>query len=115
MLDQSNNLNYYFFGCAVISDLCLFQKIVFVNFCFKISKNLMLSLIDKLTTTIQILVLVIINLTLVMSLWCSIDKESFSLFMCGTLRNLQMLLRYLSEIVTPTFKDGTSGCGGHGG
>ena len=50
MLDQLNNLNYYFFGCVVIADLYLFQEIVLLNPCFIFSESLMLSLIDKVTT-----------------------------------------------------------------
>ena len=50
MLDQSDNLNYYVFGCAVISDLYLFQEIVLLNPCFIFSKNLILPLIDKVKT-----------------------------------------------------------------
>ena len=38
------------FGCVVISDLYLFQEIVLLNPCFISSKNLILSLIDKVTT-----------------------------------------------------------------
>ena len=39
MLDQSDNLNDFFFGCAVISDLYLFQEIVLLNSCLIFSKN----------------------------------------------------------------------------
>ena len=49
MLDQSDNLNYCFFVCVVISDLYLFQEIIFLNRFFMFSKNLILSLIDKET------------------------------------------------------------------
>ena len=49
MLDQSDNLSF-FFGCVVISELYLFQEIVLLNPCFIVSKNLILSLIDKVTT-----------------------------------------------------------------
>ena len=49
MLDQLDNLTYCFFGCAIISDLYLFQNIVLLNPCFIFSKNLILSLIDKVT------------------------------------------------------------------
>ena len=50
MLDQSDNLNHCFFGCAVISDLYLLQEIVLINLYFIISKNLILSIIDKVKT-----------------------------------------------------------------
>ena len=46
MQDQSNNLNY----CVVISALYLFQEIAILNPCFIFSKNLILSLIEKVTT-----------------------------------------------------------------
>ena len=48
MSDQSDNL--LLFGCVVISDLYLFQEIVVLNPCFIFSKNVILSLIDKVTT-----------------------------------------------------------------
>ena len=48
-----------FFGFVVISDPYLFKEIL--NHCFKFSKNLMLLFIAKVTTEIQILVLVILN------------------------------------------------------
>ena len=50
MLDQSDNLNYCFFVCVIISDLYLFQEIVLLNLCFIFSKNLILPLTDKVTT-----------------------------------------------------------------
>ena len=50
MLDQSDNLNYCVFGCAVISDPYLFQEIVPLNPCFIFSKNFILSFIGKITT-----------------------------------------------------------------
>ena len=59
MLDQSDNLNYYFFRCVVISDLYLFQEFVLLNLCFMFSKNLILSVIDKVTTGTQSLALFI--------------------------------------------------------
>ena len=37
-------------GCDVISDLHLFQEIMFSNHCCMFSKRLMLSFIDKVTT-----------------------------------------------------------------
>ena len=37
------------FGWVIISDLYLFQKIGLLNPCFMFSKNLILSLIDKVT------------------------------------------------------------------
>ena len=48
---------------------------------------------------------------------CSVHDQSssISLFLSGKSRNLQKLLRYLSGIVTSTFKAGTGGCGGRGG
>ena len=49
MLDQSDNLNC-FFVCALISDLCLFQKIVLLNPYFIFSKKIILSFIEKVTT-----------------------------------------------------------------
>ena len=59
MLGQSDNLNYYFFCCVVISDLYLFQEFVLLNLCFMFSKNLILSVIDKVTTGTQSLALLI--------------------------------------------------------
>ena len=50
-----------FFVCVVISDLYLFQEIVLLNPCFIFSKNLILSLIDKVTTEMQSLELFIWN------------------------------------------------------
>ena len=50
MLDQSDNPNYCFADCVVISDLYLFQEIVLLNPCFIFSKNLILSFINKVTT-----------------------------------------------------------------
>ena len=50
MLDWSDNLNYYFFGCVVISDLHLFQEIFLLNPWFIFSKTLILLLTDKVTT-----------------------------------------------------------------
>ena len=46
-MDQSDNLNYYFFVCVVISDLYLLQEIVVLIPCFTFCKNLILSLIDN--------------------------------------------------------------------
>ena len=68
MLDQSYNLNCCFFGCDVISDLCLFQDIVLLNSCSKFSKRLMLLFTDKFTTGKQSLALVILKSTSVMLL-----------------------------------------------
>ena len=50
MLDHSDNLNYCFVVCVANSDLYLFQVIVLLNSCFMFSKNLILPLIDKVTT-----------------------------------------------------------------
>ena len=49
MLHQSDNLNFVF-GCAVISDLYLFQEVVLLNSCFIFYANLILSLINKVKT-----------------------------------------------------------------
>ena len=68
MLDRSDNLNYCFL-IVVISDLNLFQEILFLNPCFINFKYLILPLIDKVTTGTQSLVLVIIKLKPVM--WSS--------------------------------------------
>ena len=61
---------------VVISDLYLLQEIFLLNPCFILSKNLILSLIDKLTTGTQSLVPVIIKFVLVMLL-CCINAQSF--------------------------------------
>ena len=61
------------------------------------------------------------NVAPVMLLWCSDNTQSFvhgkssfiSEFISGKSRNPQKLLRYLSGIVTSTFKDGTGDCGGY--
>ena len=50
MLDQSDGQKFSFFACVVISVLYLFQEIVLLNPCFIFSNNLILSLIDKVTT-----------------------------------------------------------------
>ena len=50
-----------FFGCVVISDLYLLKEIVLLNPCFIFSKNLVLSLIDKVTTGTWSLALFILN------------------------------------------------------
>ena len=60
-----------------------------------------------------------IKVTNVMLFWCSINTQSLdyvksssiSYFINDKSRNLQKLLRYLSEIVSSTFKVGTAGCG----
>ena len=52
MLDPSDNLNYCFLGCVVISNLYFFQEFALVNPCFIFSIKLILLLIDKLTTGI---------------------------------------------------------------
>ena len=49
-MDQSDNLNYWFFVSVVISDLYLFQEFVSLNPCLIFSENLVLSLIDKVAT-----------------------------------------------------------------
>ena len=46
MLGQSDNFFFFF----VIWDLYLFQEIVLLNPCFIFSKNLILSVIDKVRT-----------------------------------------------------------------
>ena len=56
-----------FFACVVISDLYLFQEINLLNACFIFSKNLILSLIDKVTTEIYGLALFIWNVAPVVS------------------------------------------------
>ena len=69
------------------------------------------------------MVLVITKFTSVMLLWCSINTQSFVhnkssstlQLLKGKWRKLQNLLRYLSGIVTSTFKVGTHSCGGCGG
>ena len=58
-----------------------------------------------------------------MLLWCSINTQSFVhdkssstlQLLKGKWRKLQKLLRYLSGIVTSTFKVGTHSCGACGG
>ena len=50
MLNQSDNLNYYFLVVLLISDLYLFEEIVLLNPCFIFFENLILSSIDKVTT-----------------------------------------------------------------
>ena len=50
-------MNLIFFVYAVISDLYLFQESVFLNPCLIFSKNLISSLIGKLTTGAQSLAL----------------------------------------------------------
>ena len=112
MLDQSDNLNYCFW-------LCFYFRSIFVsrNCCFIFSKNLILSLIDKVTTGTKSLVTVIPKFTPVMLLFSSINTQSFvrdksssiSQFINSKSIDLQKLLRYLSGIVTSTFKADTGG------
>ena len=77
MLDQSYSLNCCFVGCVVISDLYLFQETVLLNLCFKFSKNLMLSFINKVTTGKKSLVLVILKSMPVMLLLLSTNTQCF--------------------------------------
>ena len=101
----------------MFSDLYLFQEIVLLNSRFTFSKNLTLSLIDKVTTVTKSLVLVMESFTSVMLLFCSINAQSFVheklssvlQFINWKSRDLQKLLRYLSGIVTSTFKIVTGG------
>ena len=80
------------------------------------SKNLMLSFIDKATSGLS-LVLVILKSMPVMLLLCSTNIQAFvhykssstSQLLKGKSRDLQKLLRYLSGIMTSTFKVGTGG------
>ena len=55
----------------------MFQEIVPLNPCFIITKNLMLSLIDKETTGTKNLALFIWNIAPFMLLWCSVNTQSF--------------------------------------
>ena len=50
MLDQSDNVGYFFFGCVIISDLYLFQKIILSNPSFIFSKSFILLFTGKLTS-----------------------------------------------------------------
>ena len=101
----------------MFSDIYLFQEIVLLNSRFTFSKNLTLSLIDKVTTVTKRLVLVMKSFTSVMLLFCSINAQSFVheklssvlQFINWKSRDLQKLLRYLSGIVTSTFKIVTGG------
>ena len=49
MLDQSDNLNY-FFACFVISDLYFFEEINLLNPYFISSRHFMLPFIDNVIT-----------------------------------------------------------------
>ena len=66
---------WLFFGCAVIWDLYLFQEIVLLNPCFTFFKNLILSLIDKVTTATSTFTLVIWNIAPLKLLWCSDNRQ----------------------------------------
>ena len=46
----SNIIQIVIFGCIVAADLYLFLDIVLLHTCFKFSKNLTVSFIDKVTT-----------------------------------------------------------------
>ena len=78
---------------------------------------MILSLIDKVTTGTKSLVTVIPKFTPVMLLFSSINTQSFvrdksssiSQFTNSKSIDLQKLLRYLSGIVTSTFKADTGG------
>ena len=65
MSDQIRYFGLLFFGCVVISDLYLFQEIVLLNLCFRFSKNLILSLVDKVAIGTESLALFIWNVALV--------------------------------------------------
>ena len=106
-----------FFVCVVISDLYLLQEIVLLNPCFIFSKNLILPLIDKVTTGTKILVLVITKRTPVLyyfvlslgSLLSMINQVLFHSLSMKNQKDLQKLLKYLSGIVTSAFKVSTGG------
>ena len=50
LLDRLDSLNYYFFSCAIVSDLYLLQEIVLLSTCFIFFKKLILPFIKKVTT-----------------------------------------------------------------
>ena len=111
-----------FFVYVVISNLYLFQEVVLLNPCLIFSKNLILPVIDKVTTGTQSLASFIRNIAPVIIL-CSDNTQSsvqdksssISQSINGKSRDLQTLLQYLSGIVTSTFKTGTGSCGDSGG
>ena len=55
------------FGCVVILDLYLFHEVALLNPCFMFSRNLILSLIDKVTSGTLDLALFIWNAALVVA------------------------------------------------
>ena len=90
-----------FLGCAIISDLYLFQEVVLLNHCLIFSKNLILSLIEKVTTGTYSLELVCPKFVPAMLLFCSINTQSFV--------HDKLNGRYLNGIVTLMFRVGTGG------
>ena len=98
---------FFFFCCVFISDLYLFQDIVSWILASSFLKKNMLFM-DKVTTGTLSLVLVIMKFNPIIVLWCSIKMQSRS----TKSKDSQKLLRYLSGIVTSTFKDGTGSCSG---
>ena len=118
-----------FFGCFIISGHYLFEELVLLNPCFIFSKNLILSLTDKVTTGTKIFNVdnhkiyfcFIIMMLNQYTVFFPDKSSSISQFINVKSRSLQKLLRYLSWIVTSTFKVGTAslftfpsfpGCGG---
>ena len=117
MLHQSENQDYYFFDCVITSYLCLFQYIGLLYPCFKFSKNFISSLIDKVTIGTKNVALIIIRFVHVILSWYCINryffvhnKSSFYFTSYKWQRDIQKLFRYLSGIVTSTFKIGTGDC-----
>ena len=68
MFDHSDNLNYCFFGCVVISGLNFSHEFVLLSPGFIFSKNLILSLKEKLTIVTKSLIFLILKFTSVMLL-----------------------------------------------
>ena len=107
-----------FFGCAVISDLYLYQEVILLNLCFVFSIDLLLPFIGKVTKETWSLVLFILNITPVvcvasiypLQVFLNISeiaqffdhvKASFISQLFKS-RNLQKLLKYFYRTTTAT-------------
>ena len=108
-----------FFGCVVISNLYLFQDFVLLNPCFKYSKNLMLSFIDKVTTRVAgwcssccccccwwcncwngSHCSAVVDVSDVMQYYVYVKSSSICQLIKGKSRDLQKLLKYFNETIT---------------
>lgn len=113
MLDQSCNPNCFLL-VVLLFRIYLFQDIVLLSLLFKLSKNLMLSFIAKVTTLTQRLALFVINVAssgFFPSTWGDLEiSDIIQLFNHGKLiishlikgkwRNFEKLLKHFHETTT---------------